>query len=550
MTQGYEIVRKLGEGSYGIVYEAEHIKLKRRVALKRLRPEMRGRSDVVERLFREAEVCAKLSHPNIVAVHDTGEDQQGPFIIFELLVGETLADRGLRQGTLPPLEVLDIVSDALLGLAAAHSQGVVHRDIKPANLFLCAQATGVELVKLLDFGVSKQPDRKSLTGLTRPGEVVGSLAFMSREQMHQKDIDGRADLYSLGVCMYLMVAGKKPFDAATVQDLLFLLNQPPVPLARHVPSLSAAFCEVVHRALERDRTKRYDSALAMRDAVLAARQSLLSPVGVEGTSTTLVVAPAHARGVGAAPTIEATRTIVMPGLAHMASAADGSSRHASPAHNSTTASITAKLTLEHVRPPAMPSPISVVELDPHELTTDITPAIVLPSELTTDITPAIVLPSDEPITAVDSARRVFDLATMHFDAPLEEQQHQDVMASLKTLDTSALASSQPATMTEEPATRILSTADIGLAPAPSKPATRSERALMQTGPSFAFALRHPPPTKTSDGERARNRPLDITIASAKPSTAARKLRIDPRVVVATVGLSILAIAAIATAARC
>ena len=536
MVQGYEIVRKLGEGSYGIVYEAEHIKLKRRVALKRLRPEMRGRSDVVERLFREAEVCAKLSHPNIVAVHDTGEDQQGPFIVFELLVGETLADRGLRQGTLPPLEVLNIVSDALLGLAAAHAQGVVHRDIKPANLFLCAQATGVELVKLLDFGVSKQPNRKSLTGLTRPGEVVGSLAFMSREQMHQKDIDGRADLYSLGVCMYLMVAGKKPFDAATVQDLLFQLNQPPVPLARHVPSLPTAFCEVVHRALERDRTKRYDSALAMRDAVLAARQSLLSPVAVDATATTLIVTPAHPRGVGAPPTVEATSTTVLPGLAQMASAAEGSSSHASPADNATTASIAAKLTLEPVLPPAMPFPSAVVELDPYELTTD--------------ITPAIVLPSDESITAVDSARRVFDLATMHFDAPHEDDQHEDVTAPLGILDASALAPPQAGPITDEPATRILSSADIGLAPAPSKPATRSERAAMPTGRSFAVASLHAASTKAAVIERARAKSLVITIASAKPSTAQPKLRVDPRVVVATVGLSLLVIAAIATAARC
>jgi serine/threonine protein kinase len=467
MTEGYEILRKLAEGSYGIVYEAEHIKLKRRVALKRLRPEMRGRSDVVERLFREAEVCAKLSHPNIVHVYDSGEDQFGPFIVFELLVGETLAQRGGRQGALAALEVVDIAADALLGLANAHAHGVVHRDIKPANIFLGTRPDGSTYVKLLDFGVSKQPNRKSLTGLTRPGEVVGSLAFMSREQMHQKEVDGRADLYSLGVCMYLMLTGKKPFDATTVQDLLFQLNQPPVPLSRHIPNLPAEFCAVVHRALERERASRYESAASMREALLAARDSVNRWRPSEDTTTTVV-------------------PVSNPVSEPLPETVDSSDVLATT-------------------PPLM------VELESHEVITDITGAV----------TP------DEVITAVDSARRVFDLATVHLSPFNEEpatEQRESLTApmplspvpeeSLTAPMPLGLSNPVPAAPDTDPSTRILSPSDLGLAAAPAT-STRTARAQMETGPAF-----NPQPlpleAPTSQDTVAIRRPPTAPAASYRP----------------------------------
>jgi serine/threonine protein kinase len=267
----YEVIRKLGEGSHGVLYEAEQVELKRRVAMKRLRPELRGRARMVERFAREAQVCGSLNHPNVVTVHDSGVDESGPFIAFELLLGETLLDLGRREAPLPPSVVLDIVDETLLGLGSAHACGIVHRDIKPANVFLCVRPDGTTTVKLLDFGVAKTPMRESVTGLTNPGDVVGSFSFMAQEQLFQRELDGRADLYSVGVCMYMLLSGVKPFDAETVQDLLLQLNRKPTPLNHRVPSLSPALSAAVHRALERDPKDRFASAEEMRAALAACR---------------------------------------------------------------------------------------------------------------------------------------------------------------------------------------------------------------------------------------------------------------------------------------
>ena len=239
--------------------------------MKRLRPELRGRARMVERFAREAQVCGSLNHPNVVTVHDSGVDESGPFIAFELLLGETLLDLGRREAPLPPSVVLDIVDETLLGLGSAHACGIVHRDIKPANVFLCVRPDGTTTVKLLDFGVAKTPTRESVTGLTNPGDVVGSFSFMAQEQLFQKELDGRADLYSVGVCMYMLLSGVKPFDAETVQDLVLQLNQRPTPLNHRVPSLSPDLAATIHRALEPDPKDRFASAEEMRVALAGCR---------------------------------------------------------------------------------------------------------------------------------------------------------------------------------------------------------------------------------------------------------------------------------------
>lgn len=267
----YEVIRKLGEGSHGILYEAEQVELKRRVAMKRLRPELRGRARMVERFAREAQVCGSLNHPNVVTVHDSGVDESGPFIAFELLLGETLSDLGRREAPLPPSVVLDIVDETLLGLGSAHACGIVHRDIKPANVFLCARPDGSTTVKLLDFGIAKTASRESRTGLTNPGDVVGSFSFIALEQLFQKEVDCRTDLYSVGVCMYMLLSGVKPFEASSVQNLILQLNQRPTPLNHRMPSLSPELSATVQRALERDPNERFASAEEMRVALAACR---------------------------------------------------------------------------------------------------------------------------------------------------------------------------------------------------------------------------------------------------------------------------------------
>lgn len=276
MGPRYRIIRKLGEGSYGVVFEAEHVRLKRVVALKRLNPEARRRPTIVERFYREAEVCAKLDHPSIVRVLDTDEDADGPLIAFELFRGISLAKLIETNGRLSPHDAVIVAARTLAGLASAHQAGVLHRDIKPANILVSDDTSSRfdlvdgRAVKIIDFGVAKETFRKSLTGLTRPGEIVGSLAYMAPEQMHNRGPDHRADLYALAVCTYAALSGRRPFDAQTIPDLLRQLESDPTPLNVLVPTVSVEIANVVHRGLERDPSRRFDSAEEMRGALLDA----------------------------------------------------------------------------------------------------------------------------------------------------------------------------------------------------------------------------------------------------------------------------------------
>ena len=268
----YKVTRELGEGSHGVVFLAQQVELKRRVAMKRLRPEMLEYPSMVERFAREAYVCGCLNHPNIVTVYDSGVDESGPFIVFELLRGETLFDLGRREGPLQPSVVLDIADEILLGLASAHACGFVHRDIKPTNVFLSVRPDDTTTVKLLDFGIAKSLVPEGRRHLTNPGDVVGSFSFMAPEQLFQEPVDGRADVYSVGVCMYLLLSGEKPFDASTVQDLILQLNADPTPLHDLVPAISSSLSATVRRALERNPADRFASAEEMRAALATCRE--------------------------------------------------------------------------------------------------------------------------------------------------------------------------------------------------------------------------------------------------------------------------------------
>ncbi len=269
MSARYRVVGKLGEGGHGVVHEAIQLGLSRRVALKRLRPQAKGARTIVERFYREAEVCARLNHPNIVTAYDGGDDEDGPFIAFEFLEGETLSELFKRDGVLPAVRVAAIAIQVLHALAYAHRLGIVHRDIKPGNIFVCKSADERDVVKVIDFGIAKQPMRESLSGLTRPGEIVGSITFMAHEQLYSLPVDGRADIYSLGVCMYVLLSGAKPFDGETVQDFLASLNGPPVPLAARAPTIPDGLAAIVDRALQRDPVRRYATAGHMQDVLVA-----------------------------------------------------------------------------------------------------------------------------------------------------------------------------------------------------------------------------------------------------------------------------------------
>ncbi|HLN58734.1 MAG TPA: serine/threonine-protein kinase, partial [Thermoanaerobaculia bacterium] len=214
----YRILRVLGEGGMGVVYEAEDVRLGRHVALKFVVHKKLDRQETVERFEREARAASVLNHPNICTVHDVGEDAGHHFIAMELLEGENL-DALLTRGPLPIRQALDLGVQIAEGLTAAHARGVIHRDIKPANVFV----TSAGFVKIMDFGLAKilpSPAAEALTdsesdltvtsGLTTPGVTMGTVSFMSPEQVRGEEVDARSDLFSFGALLYDMAVGEPP----------------------------------------------------------------------------------------------------------------------------------------------------------------------------------------------------------------------------------------------------------------------------------------------------------------------------------------------------
>lgn len=271
----YRILRKLGEGGQGTVYEAEQVDLGRHVALKRLRRELRRDPVIVERFLREARMCAAVKHPNVVTIYESGADEEGPFIAFELLEGESLEERVARDGAQPFSVLGPVAEQILLALEEAHAANLVHRDIKPANVFLTQGRRGLG-VKLLDFGVAKG-SRDYGSRLTMPGDVVGSLAFMAPEQVDGKPVDARTDIYSLGVCLYYMLAGVRPFVGSTTGELLLALDGPPLPVVLRRPDVPTDLGALVHKAMSKEMGRRFSSATEMLDA-LATIAVLQKPV--------------------------------------------------------------------------------------------------------------------------------------------------------------------------------------------------------------------------------------------------------------------------------
>ena len=261
----YRVLSKLGEGGMGVVYEAEDTRLNRRVALKFL-PERTGR------FAREALAAASLSHPNICTIYDVGEHEGRPFLALELLEGETLKDR-IQRRPLASGEVIELGLQILEGLAAAHAKGVVHRDIKPANIFVTVGGQA----KILDFGLAKvaavgQPaGRAEATAtetavlVTSPGSAIGTAAYMSPEQALGEELDARSDLFSFGLVLYEMAAGRPAFPGTTAAAVFDgILRQTPAPPTRLNPDLPVELDRMIGKALEKKRTLRYQTALDMR----------------------------------------------------------------------------------------------------------------------------------------------------------------------------------------------------------------------------------------------------------------------------------------------
>jgi serine/threonine-protein kinase len=231
----YRLLKQIGEGGMGRVFVAEHTRLGRRVALKMLRSEFAGNIEAVKRFFAEARAVNRIRHENIIEVSDFVENEQGrSYYIMELLEGVDLRNLQERLGVIPLPRALRIAIQVCRGIAAAHDAGVVHRDLKPDNVFLVSRGDGTDLVKLLDFGVAKLASPTSLdasTFKTNAGIVVGTPLYMSPEQATGKSVDHRTDIYALGVILFEMVTGQRPFHADNFGELLVkqMTESPPRP---------------------------------------------------------------------------------------------------------------------------------------------------------------------------------------------------------------------------------------------------------------------------------------------------------------------------------
>ena len=297
----YRILGKLGGGGMGVVYEAEDLKLGRHVALKFLPENLTGDPKTLERFTREARAASQLNHPNICTIHGIEDNNGHPFIVMEKLDGESLK-QAIAGHAMETERVLDVGVQVADALVASHAKNIVHRDIKPANIFL----TPGGQVKVLDFGLAKlvhnvgtEDDAGADNSLTAIGVIPGTAVYMSPEQARSETVDARSDLFSLGVVLYEMCTGKKPFAGSnSLMTLDAVLHQKPVPPRDLNPKIPIELEGIIGKAMEKDRGHRYQSAAEIKSDLALLKREAESGTIKTGSATTKLRAASHTFGRG------------------------------------------------------------------------------------------------------------------------------------------------------------------------------------------------------------------------------------------------------------
>ncbi|HEX6322171.1 MAG TPA: serine/threonine-protein kinase, partial [Vicinamibacterales bacterium] len=288
----YEIAAQIGAGGMGEVYRARDMRLGRDVAIKMLPARLVTNERALERFRREARAVGGLNHPHVCTLFDAGEYEGQPYLVMELLEGATLHSR-IAGKPLPPAQVIAWAVQLADALEAAHAGGIVHRDLKPANIFITSRGDA----KILDFGIAKliemgaPEDATTLEALTSLGTAIGTAAYMSPEQVRSDDLDGRADLFSLGVVLYEAVTGRHPFGGATATVVAAILGRTPEPASRINPAAPEALDRILQRLLEKDRELRYQQAADLRADL---RRALREAGGADGAPEPPPRTEAHA----------------------------------------------------------------------------------------------------------------------------------------------------------------------------------------------------------------------------------------------------------------
>src|SRR5437764_2339504 len=307
MLGPYRIAGIVGEGGMGVVYRAKDTRLGRDVAIKVLTHVAIEDQERLLRFEQEARATGILNHPNLLTIYDVGHEGGTPYIVSELLQGETLRDR-LHRGPLPARRAVDAALQVAQGLAAAHEKGIIHRDLKPENIFLTRDGRA----KILDFGIAKltSPINEGAfqSAATEPGMVLGTVGYMSPEQVRGEQVDSRSDIFAFGAILYEMLSGTRAFKRnSSIETLGAILKEEPPDLTEQLPNVPQSLERLVRRCLEKERDLRFQSA---RD--LAFNLEMLSTVSSPGTLGGTTPMPPRGQTATMRVNTPATATAQMP----------------------------------------------------------------------------------------------------------------------------------------------------------------------------------------------------------------------------------------------